>query len=86
MNIHETKTHLSRLKECAAAGEEIAGKAGKPLAKLVHDVAAGALRKGGFHALRIHEVPGAWEPEANFASGALFPISKEPEAARLAIA
>lgn len=35
-NIHEAKTHLSRLVERAAAGEEIViAKAGKPMAKLV---------------------------------------------------
>jgi prevent-host-death family protein len=36
VNIHEAKTHLSRLVEDAAAGEEIIiAKAGKPVAKLV---------------------------------------------------
>lgn len=36
MNIHEAKTHLSRLVERAASGEEIViAKAGKPVAKLV---------------------------------------------------
>jgi prevent-host-death family protein len=36
VNIHEAKTHLSRLVERAAAGEEIViGKAGKPVARLV---------------------------------------------------
>lgn len=36
VNIHEAKTHLSRLVEEAAAGEEIIiAKAGKPVAKLV---------------------------------------------------
>jgi len=36
VNIHEAKTHLSRLVERAAAGEEIIiGKAGKPVARLV---------------------------------------------------
>lgn len=35
-NIHEAKTHLSRLVDRAALGEEIIiAKAGKPLAKLV---------------------------------------------------
>ncbi len=35
-NIHEAKTHLSRLVERAAAGEEIIiAKAGKPMARLV---------------------------------------------------
>jgi prevent-host-death family protein len=36
INIHEAKTHLSRLVDQAAAGEEIIiAKAGKPLARLV---------------------------------------------------
>ncbi len=36
VNIHEAKTHLSKLVERAAAGEEIIiAKAGKPMAKLV---------------------------------------------------
>jgi prevent-host-death family protein len=35
-NIHEAKTHLSKLLARVAAGEEIViGKAGKPVAKLV---------------------------------------------------
>ncbi|MBA2450912.1 MAG: type II toxin-antitoxin system Phd/YefM family antitoxin [Chloroflexi bacterium] len=36
VNIHEAKTHLSRLVERAAAGEEIIiAKSGKPMARLV---------------------------------------------------
>ena len=36
VDIHEAKTHLSRLVEDAAAGEEIViAKAGKPMVKLV---------------------------------------------------
>ena len=36
INIHEAKTHLSRLVEQAAAGREIIiAKAGRPLARLV---------------------------------------------------
>jgi prevent-host-death family protein len=36
VNMHEAKTHLSRLVERAAAGEEIIiGKAGKPMARLI---------------------------------------------------
>ncbi len=36
VNIHEAKTHLSRLVEQAASGEEIViAKAGKPMVKLV---------------------------------------------------
>jgi prevent-host-death family protein len=51
VNIHEAKTHLSRLVERAAAGEEIViGKAGKPMAKLIP-----------FKALRPKRRPGAWK-------------------------
>jgi prevent-host-death family protein len=36
VNVHEAKTHLSRLLERVAAGEEILiSKAGKPMAKLM---------------------------------------------------
>jgi prevent-host-death family protein len=36
VNVHEAKTHLSRLLERVAAGEEITiAKAGKPVARLV---------------------------------------------------
>lgn len=36
MNVHEAKTHLSRLLERVAAGEEIViAKAGRPVARLV---------------------------------------------------
>ena len=36
VNIHEAKTHLSRLVERAAEGEEITiARAGKPVAKLI---------------------------------------------------
>ena len=36
VNIHEAKTHLSRLLEHVAVGEEVViAKAGKPVAKLV---------------------------------------------------
>lgn len=50
-NIHEAKTHLSRLVERAASGEEIViAKAGKPMARLV------AVERP----LRARE-PGGWE-------------------------
>ncbi|MGU3499506.1 type II toxin-antitoxin system Phd/YefM family antitoxin [Mycobacterium sp. C31M] len=49
VNIHEAKTHLSRLLERVAAGERVMiSKAGKPVADLVPhrsvDVAFGGLR------------------------------------------
>lgn len=48
VNIHEAKTHLSRLVERAAAGEEIIiAKAGKPMAKLVPLTAESTPRVAG---------------------------------------
>ena len=51
-NIHEAKTHLSKLVERVAAGEEIIiGKAGKPVARLVPYAAPGSPRRK----------PGSWK-------------------------
>ena len=48
INIHEAKTHLSRLVERVQAGEEfVIAKAGKPAARLVPLVAAGSTIKTG---------------------------------------
>ena len=51
VNTHEAKTHLSRLLERVAAGEEIViGRAGKPVAKLVP-----------YQPPAKRRVPGAWK-------------------------
>ena len=51
VNIHEAKTHLSRLVQRAADGEStIIGKAGVPMARLVP-----------YEAERKPRVPGAWK-------------------------
>jgi len=48
LNVHEAKTHFSRLLDRAAAGEEIVlAKAGKPVARLVPLAAAGGRRVPG---------------------------------------
>ena len=48
-NMHEAKTHLSRLAERAAQGEEIViARGGRPLAKLVPIEAPRKRRKLGF--------------------------------------
>jgi len=48
VNIHEAKTHLSKLVERAAAGSEIViAKAGKPVAKLVPLTPTTRVRKLG---------------------------------------
>lgn len=47
VNIHEAKTHFSKLVEAAMEGEEIViAKAGKPAAKLVPLKGSGAVRFG----------------------------------------
>lgn len=58
VNIHEAKTHLSRLLKRVAAGEEIViARAGKPLARLVPLEDGGAARELGFvrEGLRIDD-------------------------------
>lgn len=49
INIHEAKTHLSRLVDEVSAGEELTiAKAGKPLARLVPIRPPQRVRKPGF--------------------------------------
>src|SRR5690349_10281601 len=63
-NIHEAKTHLSRLLEAVAAGEEIViAKAGKPVAKLVPAQAPTTPRTLGALAGQVTETPDAWDPD-----------------------
>jgi len=59
-NIHEAKTHFSKLVERAAAGEEIViGKAGKPVVRLVRYTApAPPKRKPGSLKGKIRILPG----------------------------
>lgn len=57
VNIHEAKTHLSRLLEQAHAGEEIIlAKAGKPYARLVALATPASRRQPGRLAGRVDEV------------------------------
>jgi prevent-host-death family protein len=59
-NIHEAKTHFSKLVERAAAGEEIViGKAGKPVARLgPYTAPAAPKRKPGSLKGKIRILPG----------------------------
>jgi prevent-host-death family protein len=64
VNIQAAKTHLSRLVEEAAAGEEIIlAKAGKPIAKLIPYQPARAARVGGQLAGQIWAAPDCWAPD-----------------------
>lgn len=61
VNIHEAKTHLSRLIERVQAGEEVViAKAGKPVAKL--SAVGKPLRKPGALKALIRSFEGADEP------------------------
>ena len=55
VNMHEAKTHLSRLVEDVVAGEEvIIARAGKPVARLIAAGRRPKRRKLGFLAGRLH--------------------------------
>lgn len=62
VNVHEAKTHFSRLLERAHAGEEIVlAKAGKPYAKLVPYGDSSSSRKPGRFQHLLKDVPSdAW--------------------------
>jgi len=61
INIQAAKTHLSRIVEEAAAGEEIIlAKAGKPLVRIIPYTPAKATRKGGQLHGKIWESSDAW--------------------------
>lgn len=78
VNIHHAKTHLSRLVEAAAAGEEIIiAKAGKPMARLVPVGPPAVPRVLGALAGTVKETTDWWGPDAEIE--ALF-YGSEPEA------
>ncbi len=86
-NIHEAKTHFSRLVDAVAAGEEIIiAKAGKPVAKLVPVSAVSGVRKLGLLAGKVHEAPDCWEPDPDleelFYGGAIEPAPAKRVAER----
>lgn len=64
LNIHEAKTHLSRLIQDAVAGEEIIiAKAGTPLVKLVALSAHPGPRQLGALAGAVTESADCWAPD-----------------------
>ena len=78
VNMHEAKTHLSRLIQAAVEGEPfIIARAGKPMVKVsaVNAAESGAMRRTGFLAGRISVPPdfdrmGSAEIEALFEDNA----------------
>ena len=80
VNIHQAKTHLSRLVEQAAKGEEIViAKAGRPVVKLVPIAKPGARKrkpgalKGMIKLRRGWDAPLTGKDLALFYGGKLFP-------------
>ena len=66
INIQAAKTHLSRLVEEAAAGEEvIIAKAGKPIATLSAFQPNKKVRVLGGLSGQVWEAPDCWEPDEN---------------------
>ena len=67
INIHEAKTHLSRLVERVEAGEEITlARAGRPVARLVPYRARQEPRRAGIWKGRISIGPDFDEPLPDF--------------------
>jgi len=59
VNVHEAKTHLSKLLERVEAGEEIVvARAGRPVARLVPHQPARARRQPGSAKGRVEILPG----------------------------
>lgn len=64
LNIHQAKTHLSRLIEEAVEGETVVvAKAGKPMVQLVPVAAAGGDRPLGLLAGKAKESADCWSPD-----------------------
>ena len=82
VNTHEAKTHLSRLLERVAEGEEIViAKAGKPVAKLVPYVEQKEPRKLGTWKGKVRLAPDWDSEETNLEIEKLFyGEDDEPEA------
>jgi prevent-host-death family protein len=81
VNMHQAKTHLSRLVEEAAAGEDIViARAGKPLVRLVAIGTTARPRQLGALAGKVDERKDAWagdpELEASFYGGDVEPARK----------
>ena len=73
VNIHEAKTHLSRLIERVEAGEEITlARAGRPVARIVPFERPKAARKPGFWKGKLWLADDWDSPEVNSEIAELF--------------
>jgi prevent-host-death family protein len=67
VNMHQAKTHLSRLVDEAVSGKEVViAKAGRPMVRLVPVERREGPRTPGALAGRVREIdPGWWGPDAD---------------------
>lgn len=78
VNTHEAKTHLSRLLDEAAAGEEIViAKAGKPVARLLAMEPARNPRVLGALAGQVTVSADCWSPDEDMESSLAAPLFPE---------
>jgi prevent-host-death family protein len=78
VNIHEAKTHLSRLVERVEAGEEITlARAGRPVARIVPYRRRSEPRKPGIWKGRVVIHPGFDDPLLDFEESLDSPIDPE---------
>jgi prevent-host-death family protein len=82
VNVHDAKTHLSRLLERAERGEEIViARAGKPVARLVPLAPEPSERRPGYLKGRIVIHPSFYEPDPElerlFYESRIFPREEE---------
>jgi prevent-host-death family protein len=88
VNIHEAKTHLSRLLQRVAAGEEVTiARAGVPVARLVAVTAKTAVRPLGFARGEVwvaddFDAPLPDDLLKEFYGGTLPPLEKAPRRKR----
>lgn len=80
VNVHQAKTHLSRLIEAAAAGEDIViARAGKPLVRLVPVAATEGPRQLGILAGKVVERPDAWAPDPELEAALYGDVVESPQ-------
>jgi prevent-host-death family protein len=76
VNLHEAKTHLSRLVEKAAAGETVViAKSGKPMVRVIPVDAPAEAQRLGFMAGEI-DVPDDFDSMGQEEIGALFGLAE----------
>jgi prevent-host-death family protein len=84
VNVHEAKTHLSRLLKRVEAGEEIViSRAGKPVARLIASGAQGKSRPMGMDKGKIWMSDDFDQPDPKLEALFYGPVTSEPVMQRM---